>query len=100
LLVTTPRPSALAMVFANSSQPAGRAGRRLRSSGIAIAAIVSLTVAMCSGHNGSALGGVFTLIKVTALTAIILGSFLLGHGAHLTGGPVPAGGWPAVASVI
>ena len=55
---------------------------------------------MCSGHNGSALGGVFTLIKVTALTAIILGSFLLGHGAHLTGGPVPAGGWPAVASVI
>src|SRR5260370_2991637 len=62
---------------------------------IAIAAIVSLTCANVLGAQvGAAVSGVTTLVKVTALAAIILGAFLLGDGnlSHLTEGGVVQGG--------
>jgi APA family basic amino acid/polyamine antiporter len=72
---------------------------------IAIAAIVTLTGANVLGARvGAAVSQVTTLVKVTALAAIILGAFLLGHGslANMTeGGAVPGSGLArAVASVI
>jgi len=72
---------------------------------IAIAAIMILTFANVLGARvGAAVSEVTTLIKVTALAAIILGAFLLGHGSlsHLTeGGAVYGGGLArAVAAVI
>jgi len=72
---------------------------------IAIAAIIALTGANVIGTRvGAAVSQVTTLVKVTALAAIILGAFLLGHGslANLTeGGAVPGSGLArAVASVI
>src|SRR5207237_8003753 len=72
---------------------------------IAIAAIITLTGANVLGARvGAAVGEVTTLVKVTALVAIILGAFLLGQGSvsHLTeGGVVHGGGLArAVASVI
>ena len=72
---------------------------------IAIAAIIALTGANVLGARvGAAVSEVTTLVKVTALTAIIIGAFLLGHGSlsHLTeGGAVQRGGLArAVASVI
>jgi basic amino acid/polyamine antiporter, APA family len=72
---------------------------------IAIAAILSLTFANVLGARvGSAVGEVTTLVKVTALLAIIFGAFLLGDGdaANLTsGGPVRGEGLArAMASVI
>ncbi|MGE5803798.1 MAG: APC family permease [Gemmatimonadota bacterium] len=72
---------------------------------VAIAAIVVLTCANVLGaHVGAAVSGVTTLVKVTALMAIILGAFLLGQGSlsNITaGGPVQGGGLArAVAAVI
>lgn len=72
---------------------------------IAICAITALTFANVLGARvGAAVSEVTTLVKVTALAAIILGAFLLGHGslANLTeGGAVPGSGLArAVASVI
>jgi APA family basic amino acid/polyamine antiporter len=107
ILVTTPaNVAALSTVFGEFllnlvGVPAGRVALQ----GIAIAAIITLTVVNVLGAQvGSALGGVFTLIKLAALTAIIFGAFLLGHGSlsHLmTGGPVHGEGLArAVASVI
>ena len=72
---------------------------------IAIAAIVSLTFANVLGARvGAGVSEVTTLVKVTALAAIILGAFLLGQGSlsHFTeGGGVQRSGLArAVASVI
>ena len=72
---------------------------------IAIAAITTLTLANVIGARvGAAVSEVTTLVKVTALAAIILGAFLLGRGSlsHITeGGVVERGGLArAVASVI
>src|SRR6267142_2064363 len=69
------------------------------------AAIVILTFANVLGARvGAAVSEVTTLVKVTALAAIILGAFLLGHGnlSHITeGGVVHGSGLArAVASVI
>jgi APA family basic amino acid/polyamine antiporter len=105
--VTTPaNVAALSTVFAEfflnlTGLPAG--GFSLQ--GIAIAAIITLTgVNLLGAQVGSAVGGVLTLIKLAALTAIILGAFLLGHGSLsnlVTGGPVHGEGLArAVASVI
>jgi amino acid transporter len=72
---------------------------------IAITAIITLTGANVLGARvGAAVSEVTTLVKVTALAAIILGAFLLGHGSlsNLTeGGAVQGGGLArAVAAVI
>ena len=72
---------------------------------IAIAAIITLTGANVLGARvGAAVSEATTLVKVTALAAIILGAFLLGNGsaANITeGGAVHGGGLArAVASVI
>src|SRR5207245_11244731 len=58
---------------------------------IAIAAIISLTFANVLGARvGAGVSEITTLVKVTALAAIILGAFLLGHGSlsHFTEGGV------------
>jgi basic amino acid/polyamine antiporter, APA family len=107
VLITTPTAVAsLAVVFAEFllnllGIPAGVATVQL----IAIAAIVTLTGANVLGARvGAAVSEVTTLVKVTALAAIILGAFLLGKGSisHLTeGGAVQGGGLArAVAAVI
>lgn len=72
---------------------------------IAICAITTLTFANVLGARvGAAVSEVTTLVKVTALAAIILGAFLLGHGSlsHFTAGGVVQGSGlaRAVASVI
>src|SRR5438552_10059034 len=72
---------------------------------IAIAAIGSLTWADALGARvGAAVSEVTTIVKVSALAAIILGAFLSGHGSlsHITeGSVVQRGGLArAVASVI
>ncbi len=72
---------------------------------IAIFAIITLTCANVLGARvGAAVSEVTTLVKVTALAAIILGAFLLGDGSlsNLTeGGAVQGGGLArAVAAVI
>ena len=106
LLVTTPATvGALATVFAEFFlNLLGVPAEGLKLQGIAIGAIVTLSVVNLLGTQvGTALGSVFTLIKVGALVAIIFGAFLLGHGSmsHFTGGPVPVEGLArAVASVI
>ncbi len=72
---------------------------------IAICAITALTFANVLGAQvGAAVSEVTTLVKVTALAAIILGAVLLGHGSlsHFTAGGVVQGSGlaRAVASVI
>ncbi len=72
---------------------------------IAIAAIITLTCANVLGARvGAAVSEVTTLVKVTALAAIILGAFLFADGSlsHITaGGAVQGGGMArAMASVI
>src|SRR5947209_10640631 len=63
-------------------------------------------ISICGALVGAAVSEVTTLVKVTALAAIILGAFLLGHGtlANITeggGGGVQGGGLArAVAAVI
>src|SRR6266702_4594453 len=93
VLITTPTTiSALSVVFAEFlfNLPARRAGTTAIQL-IAIAAIVILTFANVLGARvGAAVSEVTTLVKVTALAAIILGAFLLGHGSlsHITEGGV------------
>ena len=109
VLITTPTTvAALAVVFAEFllnllGVPTDARAVQL----IAIAAIITLTFANVLGAQvGAAVSGVTTLVKVTALAAIILGAFLLGHGSlsHFTeggGGGVQGGGLArAVAAVI
>ena len=107
VFVTTPTAvAALSVVFAEFllnllGMPAAASTTQM----IAIAAIVSLTWANVLGARvGAAVSEVTTLVKVTALVAIILGAFLLGHGsvAHIAeGGAVQHSGLArAVASVI
>ena len=107
VLVTTPTTvAALSVVFAEfllnllGMPVAARAVQM-----IAIAAIITLTGANVLGARvGAAVSEVTTLVKVTALAAIILGAFLLGHGdlSHMSErGVVEGGGLArAVASVF
>jgi APA family basic amino acid/polyamine antiporter len=107
VLVTTPTAvAALATVFSEFvlnllGMPANSATVRV----IAIGAIVTLTCANVLGARvGAAVSEVTTLVKVTALAAIILGAFLFGHGSFSNfteGGVVQRGGLArAVASVF
>jgi len=107
VLVTTPTTvAALSVVFAEFLlNLLGRAQDARTVQLIALAAIVVLTGANVIGTRvGAAVSQVTTFVKVTALAAIILGVFLLGHGslANMTaGGAVPVSGLArAVASVI
>jgi APA family basic amino acid/polyamine antiporter len=107
VLVTTPTAVAsLATVFAEFLlNLLGTPAHAATVQSIAIAAIVTLTFANVLGAQvGAAVSGVTTLIKVTALAAIILGAFLLGHGSlsHLTEGGAVQGSRlaRAVAAVI
>ena len=107
VLITTPTTiAALAVVFAEFllnllGMPVDARTVQL----IAIAAIIALTGANVLGARvGAAVSEVTTLVKVTALAAIILGAFLLGNGnfSNMTGGSVVHGGGlaRAVAAVI
>jgi amino acid transporter len=107
ILVTTPATlAALSTAFAEFflnllGSPAGA----LTVQGIAIGAILTLMLANILGTRvGSGVAEVTTLIKVTALAAIILGAFLFGDGAvsqMTAGGSVQGGGLArAMASVI
>jgi APA family basic amino acid/polyamine antiporter len=107
VFVTTPTAvAALSVVFAEfllNLLGISATGSTLQM--IAIAAIVVLTFANILGARvGAAVSEVTTLIKVAALTAIILGAFLLGHGnlSNITQhGDVQRSGLArAVASVI
>ena len=107
VLVTTPTAvAALATVFAEFLLSLlGVPARASAVEAIAIAGIISLTCANVLGARvGAAVSEATTLIKVTALAAIIVGAFLLGKGnlSHLTaGGAVGGGGLArAMASVV
>jgi len=107
VLITTPTTiAALSVVFAEFLlNLLGRPGDAGTAQLIAIVAIITLTLANVLGARvGAAVSEVTTLVKVTALAAIILGAFLLGHGSvsNITaGGAVQAGGLArAVAAVI
>jgi len=106
VLITTPTTiAALSVVFAEFLLNLLRVPADVSTvQMIAIAAIVTLTLANVLGAQvGAAVSGVTTLVKVTALAAIILGAFLLGNGSlsHFTGGDVQGGGLArAVAAVI
>lgn len=107
VLVTTPTAvAALATVFAEFLlNLLGVPARASTVEAIAIAGIISLTCANVLGARvGAAVSEATTLIKVTALAAIIVGAFLLGKGnlSHLTaGGAVGGGGLArAMASVV
>ncbi len=106
MTVTTPAAiGALATVFAEffltlfKAPPTG-----FTAEAIAIGAIAVLTGANILGARiGAGLGTLLTIVKVSALVAIVAGVFLFGHGSlsHLSGGPVPGEGLArAVASVI
>ena len=105
VLVTTPTTvAALAVVFAEFllnllGMSAGPATVQM----IAIAAIITLTCANVLGARvGAAVSEVTTLVKVTALAAIILGAFLLGHGSlsHITEGGVVQGSGGGLARAV
>ena len=106
VLITTPTTvAALAVVFSEFllNLLGMRVGAPVQA--IAIAAIIILTGANVLGARvGAAVSEVTTLVKVTALVAIILGAFLLGNGSlsNITeGGVVQGGGLArAVAAVI
>ena len=107
VLVTTPTAiAALATVFAEfllNLLGVPVAGSAVQA--IAIAAIIILTWANVRGARvGAAVSEITTVVKVTALAAIILGAFLLGHGSfsNITEDGVGNGGGlaRAVASVI
>jgi len=107
VLVTTPTAvAALSTVFSEFLlNLLGKPADATRVPMIAIAAIVTLTCANVRGARvGAAVSEVTTLVKVTALAAIILGAFLLGNGSlsHITkGGAVEGSGLArAVAAVI
>ena len=89
VLVTTPTAvAALATVFAEFLlNLLGIPVAASTVQAIAIAAIITLTGANVLGARvGAAVSEVTTLVKVTALAAIILGAFLLGNGSlsHIT----------------
>ncbi len=96
VLITTPTTvAALAVVFAEFLLNLLGVAVDARVQIIAIAAIVILTGANVLGARvGAAVSGVTTLVKVTALAAIIVGVFLLGHGslANITAGGAVHGG--------
>ena len=107
VLITTPTTvAALAVVFAEFLL--NLLGRPVEAGAvqmIAITAIIILTGANVLGARvGAAVSEMTTLVKVTALAAIILGAFLFGQGSvsHITeGGVVHASGLArAVAAVI
>jgi len=106
VLITTPTTvAALSVVFAEFLLNLLGVTVDAKVQLIAIASIVILTGANVLGARvGAAVSGVTTLVKVTALAAIIVGVFLLGHGSlsNITaGGAVQAGGLArAVAAVI
>ena len=106
VLITTPTTvAALSVVFAEFLLNLLGVTVDAKVQLIAIASIVILTGANVLGARvGAAVSGVTTLVKVTALAAIIVGVFLLGQGsfANITaGGAVQAGGLArAVAAVI
>ena len=107
VLVTTPTAvAALATVFSEFLlNLLGMSADAAKVQVIAIAAIIILTFANVRGARvGAAVSEVTTLVKMTALAAIILGAFLLGDGnlSNLTeGGEVKGGGLArAVAAVI
>ena len=107
VLVTTPATmAALATVFAEFVLNLLHAPSSVVTvQAIGIAAIVTLTFANVLGARvGAAVSEATTVVKVTALAAIILGAFLLGQGSAanlLEGGPVKGDGLArAVASVI
>jgi basic amino acid/polyamine antiporter, APA family len=107
VLVTTPANlAALSTVLAEfSSNVFNVPANDFTRESIAIGAIVAFTtVNLLGAQVGSAVGGLFTIIKVAALMAIISGAFLLGHGSVsnvVAGGPIQAEGFArAVASVI
>ena len=107
VLVTTPTAVAsLATVFAEFLlNLLGAPAHAATVQSIAIAAIVTLTFANVLGAQvGAAVSGVTTLVKVTALVAIILGAFLLGDGrlSHFSEAAAVQGGGlaRAVAAVI
>jgi amino acid transporter len=107
VLITTPTTiAALAVVFAEFLlNLLGRSAGAATVQIIAIAAIITLTGANVLGARvGAAVSEVTTLVKVTALAAIILGAFLLGDGqfSNITGGGAVQGSGlaRAVASVI
>jgi len=105
VLVTTPTAVAsLATVFAEFllnllGIPAGVTTVQL----VAIAAIITLTGANVLGARvGAAVSEVTTLVKVTALAAIILGAFLLGQGSlsHITEGGIVQGSGGGLARAV
>jgi len=107
VLVTTPTAvAALATVFAEFLlNVLGVAEKTSTIQMIAIVGIIALTLANILGARiGAAISELTTLVKVSALAAIILGAFLLGDGSlsHFSGGEsVPTSGLArAVASVI
>jgi APA family basic amino acid/polyamine antiporter len=107
VLVTTPTAvAALSTVFSEFLlNLLGMSADAARVQVIAIVAISTLTCANVLGARvGAAVSEVTTLVKVTALAAIILGAFLLGDGSlsHITEGGVVQGGGlgRAVASVV
>src|SRR2546422_9704592 len=105
VLVTTPTAVAsLATVFAEFLlNLLGMAADAATVQMIAIAAIIALTFANILGARvGAAVSEVTTLVKVTALAAIILGAFLLGHGSlsHITEGGVVQGSGGGLARAV
>jgi APA family basic amino acid/polyamine antiporter len=107
VLVTTPTAvAALSTVFSEFLlNLLGKFGDAATVQMIAITAIIILTLANVRGARvGAAVSEVTTLVKVTALAAIILGAFLLGDGSfsNITeGGVVEGSGLArAVAAVI
>ncbi|HJP60707.1 MAG TPA: amino acid permease, partial [Gemmatimonadaceae bacterium] len=107
VLITTPTAvAALATVFGEFLlNLLGKPTAQSTVQVIAIAAITTLTLANVFGARvGTAVSGVTTLVKVTALVAIVLGAFLLGNGdtSHFApNGAVPGSGLArAVAAVI
>jgi len=107
VLVTTPTAvAALATVFAEFLlNVLGVAEKTSTIQVIAIVGIIALTLANILGARiGAAISELTTLVKVSALAAIILGAFVLGDGSisHFSGGEsVPTSGLArAVASVI
>ena len=106
VLITTPTTvAALSVVFAEFLLNLLGLPVDSRVQLIAIASIVALTAANILGARvGAAVSGVTTIVKVTALAAIIAGAFALGNGSlsNITaGGSVQAGGLArAVAAVI
>jgi len=105
VLVTTPTAVAsLATVFAEFllnllGIPAGVTTVQL----VAIAAIITLTCANVLGARvGATVSEVTTLVKVTALAAIILGAFLLGQGSlsHITEGGIVQGSVGGLARAV